>query len=177
MERDDILGHGLFSLGNGQWDIADLRKLIAEIIPKTAVVVGYEVTHEFPIIGKRTLLVDARRLVHPDNNSTSILVLFEDVTESNRERAESDIILAETRHGMKNLFSVIRTIAMQTQTEGHTALEYRDAFLGRIYVALRAQEIAPWTQLTGSGFFQGVTNLGKPTDMRLMIAEIRRLLS
>ncbi len=143
VDRDDILGHSLFSLGNGQWDIADLRKLIAEIIPKTAAVVGYEVTHDFPTIGKRTFLVDARRLVHPDNNSTSILVLFEDVTESNRERAESDIILAETRHRMKNLFSVIRALAMQTQTEGYTAQEYRDAFLGRIDVALRAQEIAP----------------------------------
>lgn len=143
VERDDILGQSLFSLGNGQWDIADLRKLIAEIIPKTAAVVGYEVTHVFPIIGERTFLVDARRLVHPDNNSTSILVVFEDVTDSNRERAESDIILAETRHRMKNLFSVIRALAMQTQTEGYTAEEYRDTFLGRIDLALRAQEIAP----------------------------------
>ncbi|MEW9612806.1 HWE histidine kinase domain-containing protein [Shinella sp. S4-D37] len=143
VERDDILGHSLFSLGNGQWDIVDLRKLIAEIIPKTAAVVGYEVTHDFPIIGERTFLVDARRLVHPDNNSTSILVVFQDVTDSNRERAESDIILAETRHRIKNLFSVIRALAMQTQTEGSTAREYRDAFLGRIDVAARAQEIAP----------------------------------
>ncbi|ANH08602.1 sensor histidine kinase [Shinella sp. HZN7] len=143
VERDDILGQSLFSLGNGQWDIADLRKLIAEVIPKTAAVVGYEVTHDFPTIGERTFLIDARRLVHPDNNSTSILVVFEDVTESNRERTESDIILAETRHRMKNLFSVIRALAMQTQTEGYTAQEYRETFLGRIDVALRAQEIAP----------------------------------
>lgn len=142
-QRDDILGRSLFSLGNGQWNIADLRKLIAEIIPKTAAVVGYEVTHDFPIIGKRTFLVDVRRLVHPDNSSTNILVLFEDVTESNRERTEREIILAETRHRMKNLFSVIRALAMQTQTEGYTAQEYRDAFLGRIDLALRAQEIAP----------------------------------
>lgn len=143
VDRDDVLGRSLFSLGNGEWDIADLRTLMAEIIPKTAAVVGYEVTHNFQTIGKRTFLVDARRLVHPDNNSTSILVVFEDVTESNRERAESDIILAETRHRMKNLFSVIRALAMQTQTEGYTAKEYRDAFLGRIDLALRAQEIAP----------------------------------
>jgi len=73
--RDDTVGRSLFALGDGQWDIPELRRLVGEIIPKAAAIIGYEVTAEFPTIGRRTMLVSARRLVHPDNNSTSILSL------------------------------------------------------------------------------------------------------
>ncbi len=142
VERDDLVGESLFDLGNGQWDIPELRELIAGIIPRAAAVIGFEVKHDFPVIGKRTFLVDARRLVHPDDNSTHILVLFEDVTERQRHDAEMDFILSETRHRMKNLFAVVRALALQTKVEGQTAAEYRSTFLGRLDVTLRAQEIA-----------------------------------
>ncbi|WFU12069.1 HWE histidine kinase domain-containing protein (plasmid) [Rhizobium sp. CB3090] len=140
VERDDILGRSFFDLGNGQWDIEELRQLIALVIPKASAVIGFEVTHDFPVIGRRTFLVDARRLIHPDDNSTNILVLFDDVTERQRHEAEQNFIISESRHRMKNLFAVVRAIAMQTGTEDRTANEYRDAFLGRVEVALRAQE-------------------------------------
>lgn len=112
------------------------------VIPKATAVVGYEVTHDFPGIGQRTFLLDARRLVHPDDNSTNILVLFDDVTVERRRRAEADLVLSETRHRMKNVLAVIRAIAQQTQVEGLTAGEYRDAFLGRLDVMARAQDMA-----------------------------------
>jgi two-component sensor histidine kinase len=142
VDRDDILGESLFDLGDGQWDIKELRELIATVIPRAAAVIGFEVKHDFPAVGQRTFLVDARRLVHPDDNSTNILVLFDDVTDRQRHDAEMEFVVAETRHRMKNLFAVVRAIALQTQAEGRTAVDYRDAFLGRLEVTLRAQEIA-----------------------------------
>ncbi|MFP3547349.1 PAS domain-containing protein [Rhizobium sp. SIMBA_035] len=86
VERDDLLGKSLFDLGDGQWDIPELRDLIVDIIPRAAAVIGYEVKHDFPGIGQRAFLVDARRLVHPDDNSTNILVLFDDVTQRQMRR-------------------------------------------------------------------------------------------
>lgn len=142
VERDDVLGKAFFALGNGQWDIADLRALFAMIIPKTQAVVGYQINHNFPHIGQRTFLVDARRLIHPDDNSTSILVLLDDATERQRQDAEKDIVLSEIRHRMRNLFAVIRSLAMQTKVDGFSAAQYRDRFLSRLEGTLRAQEIA-----------------------------------
>lgn len=142
VERDDILGQHFFDLGNGQWDIPELRQLIGSVIPKAAAVIGFEVKHNFPMIGQRTFLVDARRLVHPDDNSTNILVLFEDVTERQRHDAEQSFIISETRHRMRNLFAIVRAIAMQTGTKDRTAIDYRDILLGRLEVTLHAQEIA-----------------------------------
>lgn len=142
VERDGILGENFFDLGNGQWNVTELRQLIAAVIPKAAAVIGYEVVHNFPTIGQRTFLVDARRLVHPDDNSTNILVLFDDVTERQRRDAEKDFMISETRHRMKNLFAVVRSLAMQMEAEDLTGVDYRDRFLGRLEVTLHAQEIA-----------------------------------
>lgn len=148
VERDDMIGENFFELGNGQWDIPELRELIASVIPKAAAVIGYEVKHDFPTIGQRTFLVDARRLVHPDDNSTSVLVLFDDVTERQRHDAERDFIMSETRHRMKNLLAIIRSLAVNTEAEGVTGVEYKEHFLGRLEATLRAQEIAAASEAT-----------------------------
>jgi two-component sensor histidine kinase len=132
----------LFKLGNGQWDIPELRLLLDDIIPKASAIVGYEVNGDFPAIGRRTMLVSARRLVHPDNNSTSVMILFEDVTDRRRGDAEKDILLAETHHRMKNLLAIVRSLASQTGVEGRSAEEYRDAFLGRFEAWTRAEDFA-----------------------------------
>jgi|SRR5688572_14354207 PAS domain-containing protein len=80
LDRDDTIGRSLFALGTHQWDVAELRGLLQDVIPKSVAIIGYEVTAEFHPLGRRTILLSARRLVHPGNNSTSILMLFEDVT-------------------------------------------------------------------------------------------------
>ena len=143
LDRDDTIGHSLFELGTGQWDIPELRRLLSEVLPKSVAVIGYEVTDEFAPLGRRTMLVSARRLIHPDNTSTNMLVTFEDVTDQVRKEAEKDILLAETRHRMKNLLAVVRALATQTEVEGRSAEEYRDAFLGRFEAVMRAEDLSP----------------------------------
>lgn len=141
VSKDETIGQSTFKLGNGQWDIPELRTLLSEVVPKSSAVVGYEVTHEFPNLGLRTMLVSARRLVHPDSNSTSILLMLEDVTEKRRTDAEKDILLAETRHRMKNLLSTVRALANRTAVADRSAVEYRDAFLGRFEALMDAQNL------------------------------------
>jgi two-component sensor histidine kinase len=140
--RDDTVGRSLFALGNGQWDIPELRLLLGDIIPKSAAVMAYEVNADFPAIGRRTMLVSARRLVHPDNNSMSVLILFEDVTDRRHVEAEKDILLAETRHRMRNVLGIVRAVASQTGVEGRSGEEYRDTFLGRFEAVIRAEDLA-----------------------------------
>ncbi|WP_108397559.1 HWE histidine kinase domain-containing protein [Devosia submarina] len=142
VDREETLGQSLFELGSGQWDIADLKSLLSDVVPKSAAIVGYEVAHVFPNIGERIMLVSARRLWHPDHSSTQMLIVFEDVTDRRQEIAAKDILLSETRHRMKNLLAVVRSLATQTQAEGRTGEEYRDAFLGRLEAMLSAQDMS-----------------------------------
>ncbi|WP_311043980.1 PAS domain-containing protein [Rhizobium lentis] len=148
VERDDILSQNFFRLGNGQWDIPELRQLIASVIPRAAAVIGFEVKHEFPTIGQRTFLVDARRLVHPDNNSPNILVIFDDVTERRRHDAEMDFIVAEMRHRLRNLSAVVQSVVNNTRTDDPAVASFKEALLGRLDITFRAQEVAAIGGLT-----------------------------
>ncbi|WP_345799293.1 histidine kinase [Mycoplana sp. MJR14] len=153
VEREDVLALNFFSLGNGQWDIPELRQLLSSIIPRTAAVIGFEVHHTFPNIGERTFLVDARRLVHPDNNSRHILVIFDDVTERQRREAEMDFIVAEMRHRLKNLASVVRAVVKNIRTADPAVAVFKEAMLGRLDTTFQAQETAAFGAVTELGPF------------------------
>ena len=52
----------IYELGNGQWDIPDLRTLLEDIVPKSSVFDDFELEHTFPAIGRRVMLFNARKL-------------------------------------------------------------------------------------------------------------------
>jgi two-component system CheB/CheR fusion protein len=71
----------LYELGNRQWDIPRLRELLEEILPQNTTFEDFEVEHDFPTIGKRSMLLNARRLYREANKVEMILLAIEDVTE------------------------------------------------------------------------------------------------
>ncbi|MBE3116691.1 GHKL domain-containing protein, partial [Candidatus Bathyarchaeota archaeon] len=78
----------VFELGNGQWDIPKLRELLEKIIPKQQFFAGFEVEHDFPKVGSRTMLLNARQIIQRVKGASMILVAFEDITE--RKKTELD---------------------------------------------------------------------------------------
>jgi PAS domain S-box-containing protein len=82
-------GCHIYALGNRQWDIPALRTLLESVIPHRASVEGFEVEHDFPTIGRRTMLVNARKIFRPGDHDGSILLAIEDVSEERAARAES----------------------------------------------------------------------------------------
>lgn len=140
--RDATIGKPFYELGNGQWDIAELRALLETIVPKSASVIDYEVQADFPEIGRRTMLVSASRLIHPDTNSRVILLSIVDATERQRKDQEKDVVIGELRHRIKNILAVVDSLARQTQAEGRSGEAYRDAFLGRLATLVRANGFA-----------------------------------
>lgn len=66
----------LYKLGNGQWNILELKKLLEEILPKKKVVKDYEVTHVFEKIGQKTMLLNARQI----DTVQLIILAMEDIT-------------------------------------------------------------------------------------------------
>ena len=51
-------GRLIYELGNGQWDIPDLRTLLEDIVPKSSVFDDFELEHTFPVIGRRVMLLE-----------------------------------------------------------------------------------------------------------------------
>ncbi|MEP6506772.1 MAG: response regulator [Gemmatimonadales bacterium] len=83
----------IYELGNGQWDIPDLRTLLEDVIPASSVFNDYELEHTFPIIGRRVMLLNGRKL-RAGSHAAIIVLAMEDVTE--RRRAEADFRAIET---------------------------------------------------------------------------------
>lgn len=70
----------IYDLGNRQWDIPKLRTLLEEIIPKNNVFENFEVEHEFQGIGRKKMLLNARRVVLAGDDTSMILLAIEEVT-------------------------------------------------------------------------------------------------
>ncbi|WP_026792217.1 HWE histidine kinase domain-containing protein [Pleomorphomonas oryzae] len=141
VDRYETIGKPLYELGNGQWDIAELRHLLLKVIPRSTALIDYKVEHEFPDLGRKTMLLTARTLHHPDNGSHSMLVSLVDITERDQRDAIQDMLFGELKHRMSNLLSVSLAIARKTTTKDRTAEQYRDDFLGRFSALVEAQEV------------------------------------
>jgi two-component sensor histidine kinase len=137
VQPEDTQGRLLYTLGDGQWDIPALRLLLEKIIPEKGVMEDYEVEHEFPGLGHRTMCLNARQVFYEDGAGTTILLGMEDITERlilEREKDEllqqKDMLLEELQHRIANSLQIIASIillkARAVQSE-ETRLHLHDA--------------------------------------------------
>ncbi|GAB4236793.1 MAG: hypothetical protein Kow00109_10450 [Acidobacteriota bacterium] len=100
-------GRTLSQLGDGQWDIPELRDLLQRILPEGGSITGYEVVHDFPGLGMRHIMLNARRLPGDENRPQLILLALEDVT----ERRAAERALAESEERYRHLSQLITDYA------------------------------------------------------------------
>src|SRR3979409_2188233 len=91
VSADETVDRLIYELGNGQWDIPDLRRLLEDIVPKSSVFNDFELEHTFPVIGRRVMLLNARKLQAGQHGELLVLAM-EDVTA--RKRAEEALLEA-----------------------------------------------------------------------------------
>jgi two-component sensor histidine kinase len=116
---EETQGELLYALGDGQWDIPKLRVLLEKIIPEHGVMEDYEVEHQFPGLGHRTMYLNARQTFYKEGAVTTILLGIEDVTQRRileREKDEllrqKEILLNEIQHRIANSLQIIASIIM-----------------------------------------------------------------
>ena len=123
---EDTQGSLLYALGDGQWDLPKLRVLLEKIIPEQDTIENYEVEHEFPGIGQRTMRLNARQVFYKRGSHATILLSVEDVTDRRilerekddllREKdellREKDVLFEELQHRISNSLQVIASIIL-----------------------------------------------------------------
>jgi len=92
---EETEGQLIYKLGNGQWNIPDLLDMLKEIVPKKLHFDDFEVAQDFPRIGRRAMLLNARKLYRPGNRTVLLALAIEDITE--RRRAEAALEAAHQR--------------------------------------------------------------------------------
>jgi two-component system CheB/CheR fusion protein len=80
-DGEKTIGRFVYDLGDGQWDIPDLRRLLEAVTEKHDTFEDYRITHEFPEIGQKIMLLNARHLREDDEKQNKILLAIEDLTD------------------------------------------------------------------------------------------------
>ena len=93
---EETEGRFIFDVDNHQWDIPALRKLLEEIIPQNTHFNNFEVDHTFPRIGRKRVLLNARRIYREGKGTDRILLAFEDSTD--QKQAEEALKISEKRY-------------------------------------------------------------------------------
>jgi two-component system CheB/CheR fusion protein len=80
VEPKETVGRHLYELGNRQWDIPRLRELLETVLPRDTSFEDMAVEDEFPVIGRRKMLLNARRIPGKTGQTQLILLAMRDVT-------------------------------------------------------------------------------------------------
>ena len=156
----DTQGRRLYELGDGQWNIPRLREVLEDIIPKHRTVEAYEVEHEFPTIGRRVMLLNARQVCDEGGSASALLLAIEDVThrrDTEREKDEllrqKEVLLQEMQHRVANSLQIIASILLlkaRTVQSEEIRLHLQDAHQ-RVMSVATVQE-----QLQASGLNESI---------------------
>ena len=151
MNRQDVQGRPIYALGNGQWDIPELRLLLERILPQHTVMDDYEVEQEFSVIGRRNMVLNARTVFYEKQRQALILLAIEDITlrrTAERGLAElleqKETLLQEMQHRVANSLQIIASILLlkaRTVQSDETRLHLQDAHRRVMSVAAVQQQL------------------------------------
>jgi chemotaxis protein methyltransferase CheR len=149
--RDEVHGLLLYEIDGGRWDIPELRELLGAILTDKEAVERCEVDREFSKIGRRIMLLNARKVFYETGTHSTILLAFEDVTSQRAiERQvqellrEKDMLLEEMEHRVANSLQIIASILLikaRTVQSEETRLQLEDAHQRVLSVAAVQQHL------------------------------------
>ena len=84
--KRDTEGRHMYELGDNQWDAPELKELLEHILPKQRILKDYEITLDFPRLGRKTMLLNARQV----DSKQLILLAVEDITAQRMLKIDSD---------------------------------------------------------------------------------------
>jgi PAS domain S-box-containing protein len=104
----NILGKELFTIGNGKWNIPELRELLVSILPHNNPFEGFEIEHDFEIIGRKVLVLNARQMSLKGKYQERILLAIEDLTEQKAMEYRKEDFINIASHEMRTPLTSIK---------------------------------------------------------------------
>lgn len=119
----ETVGVMIYNLGQGQWDIPALRKLLDKLSHTDAKFENFDISHTFPKIGHRTIALNARKIAQQgEGNDDLILLALEDITERRKVEQQKDNFMSMASHELKTPITSIKAysqmLRMMAEKEG-----------------------------------------------------------
>jgi len=136
----------IYKLNDSAWDITKLRELLEKILPANTHLDDYEVEIDFPKIGCRTMLLNARRTYRQVNNTEAILLAFEDITARKELENQKDDFIGIVSHELKTPLTSIKAYSRLLERR---LLQTKDE-KGEFYLQKMTDQVERLTQLMAS---------------------------
>jgi len=111
MARGETEGRLLYQLGNGEWDVPQLRDQLLRVLPDDEPVTEFRIDRDFARSGRKTLHISAARLLQSKIETPLILVSIRDVT-------EVESILRDSEERFKTMADNISQFTWMADAEG-----------------------------------------------------------
>lgn len=130
---DTAEGNFLYDLEKGAWNISALRERLEEVLPQQNSFEDFEITHDFPNLGRRVMLLNGRKLWHKGHHTTMIVLVIEDITD--RRMIEEKALLANedvqrfayvAAHDLRTPLGAAAGLANILSTRIHDRLDARE---------------------------------------------------
>ena len=137
----EVEGQPWFEIADRQWDTPRLHDLLEKMLPEKGQVNDFEVEHDFPKLGRRLILVNARRIPGEGDRPDLILIAKEDITARRDTERHQELLVGELSHRVKNTLAIVQSIATQTLRHSKDLEQFDRAFIGRIHALSRAHDM------------------------------------
>lgn len=124
--EEETAGNFIYDLGDRQWDIPGLRRLLHEILPKNNFFDNYEIEHTFPSIGHKIMLLNARKFYKVGEN---ILLAIEDITDRKDIEKQKDLFIGIASHELKTPITTMKGYAQILEKRLSLREDSKDAYL------------------------------------------------
>jgi two-component sensor histidine kinase len=145
-------GCSVFSLGDGEWDVPQLRSLLGATLSGAAPAIPYEMDLKRPDRGARRLVITAHLLDYAEADDVRLLMAVSDVTDLRlAERLKDDllrekaVLFQELQHRIANSLQIIASVLMQSArrvASAETRVHLQDAHSRVMSVATLQQQLA-----------------------------------
>ena len=131
--EDDLIGSSLFKLSDKQWNIPALHELLEDIIPKNNRFHNFEVDLDFSVVGRKTLLLNAHRIVQLSKNEELIVLTMVDITDIRKLAQE---LQKKEKQVLDELMEAKRIAEQKTQI-AENAVKTKQQFLSNMSHEIR----------------------------------------
>lgn len=135
---EELENRPFYELGDGELNIPKFKKLLQKVLTKGVSFEKFELEYTLPKVGKRILLLNARKFYRQINATQTILLAIEDVTKIRNIESQKDEFASIIMHELKGPVSTINGYvqllqAHLSQRDDKKLLRYTDNIAEQVH--------------------------------------------